>query len=363
MAAPDRSSPEPGGSCDVVVVGGGIAGLTAGAALAEAGASVVVLEREAALAQHTTGRSAAAFIESYGAASVQALTRPSRSWFEERDLLRKRPTLVLAETGPTGDEQFGGRRISVAEAVARFPPLRPGWVAAAYLEDHASDIDVAGAVEAARRQLGERGGTICCGAHVVSLRPGWTVGCADGRSWTAPAVVDAAGAWADDVAALAGARPVGLRPLRRTAFTFLPPPAVDHRDWPLVTDAAERWYLKPEGAVVLGSPADETPDVAGDARPRELDVAIALERINAATTLAVRSIVRAWAGLRTFAPDRTLVIGADPDVSGFHWLAGQGGYGIQTAPTAARLCVAGLTGGPPPVDAGVAAALSPARFR
>jgi D-arginine dehydrogenase len=190
---------------------------------------------------------------------------------------------------------------------------------------------------------------------------GWAVAVGGGDRVLAGLVVNAAGAWGDEIAVMAGVEPLGLTPLRRTAFLVAAPPG--SADWPLVADAAEAWYAKPDAGRMLCSPADETPAPPGDARPDEVDVARALDVLRERTTLAVRSVARAWAGLRTFAPDRVPVVGPDPEHPGFVWCVGQGGYGVQTAPAIAAVLAALVTGAPPPVAPEVVTALAPERLR
>ena len=264
-------------------------------------------------------------------------------------------------------QQPGLRGLSPADAQRMCSVVRTEWVAAAAVEPDAQDIDVAGLHQAYVREARRNGVIVARDSRVSEAAY-------DGRAWrlrhaggtaSAGVVVDAAGAWADHVATLFGARPCGLRPLRRTvviARTGQPVPA----SWPLVADVDDTFYFRPDGPHVLASPADETPSEPCDARPDEADVARAIERVNLATTLGIRSVVTAWAGLRTFAADRVPVMGYDPDVPGLFWLAGQGGYGIQTAPALARLAAGVLRGDvSPPADAPDVdlGALSPARFR
>jgi D-arginine dehydrogenase len=261
-------------------------------------------------------------------------------------------------------------RLPAADALIHCPALSEEYVVSAALEHDAAAIDVLGLHQGYVRGLMDAGGSVARSARVRTLeRIGgrWRVAWVGGEL-SAAAVVLAAGAWCDELAALAGAKPVGLRPLRRTiAVCRVPAGSSLDPEGPLVSDAAHSWYFKPEGPNVLVSPADETPSEPCDARPDEADVALGIERVNEATTLGLRSVVSTWAGLRTFAPDGVPVVGEDPDRVGLFWLAGQGGYGIQTAPAMAR-CLAGLvTEAELPADVvalGVTAGhLSPARFR
>ena len=324
---------------DVLVVGAGIAGLSVGAELA-ADRRVAVLEAEAAPATQATGRSAAVFIDGYGGSAITPFTAASRAWFAtgggfaDHALLTPRGMLVVAAPGDDAALGAGagwlagaGEPVSVGEAVALFPALRPERVALARHDPRVGDLDVAGAVDAFRRAFLARGGLLACDTRFVrasrgaggSTAPGsggpWRVATSAGE-WEAEVIVDAAGAWADGVAAACGIEPVGLRPLRRTACTFRPPADVDPRGWPLVADAGDRWYVKPEPGLFLASPADESPAPPGDCRPEEADVARALDAVREATTLPARSITAAWAGLRTFAPDRGLVLGRRPRRAG-----------------------------------------------
>ena len=363
-------------SVDVAVIGGGIAGASVAYEVAER-ASVVLLEAEATTAFHTTGRSAAVFTENYGSEAIRALTVASRPFltapppaFGDVPLLSPRGALWVgtAAQQPRLDELLAAgsvfvptlERVDAAGVLARCPALDPAWVAGGVWEPDALDLDVHAIVSGYLRGFRQRGGTVRTSARVVAAeRSGgrWRISTEGGEAVDAGVVVDAAGAWADAVAATFGARPVGLVPRRRTAFTFDPPDGVDARRWPLVIDADERFYFKPEGVRLLGSPADEHPSAPCDARPEELDVAVALERIGTAMGVELRRAHAPWAGLRTFAPDRSPVVGPDPVVDGFHWLAGQGGYGIQTAPALAVLAAALV------LDGGdVDQRLSPLRF-
>jgi D-arginine dehydrogenase len=256
--------------------------------------------------------------------------------------------------------------MAAAEILRRVPILRPAAVAVGLFEAGAMDIDVDALHQGYLRGLKRRGGTLVVEAGVMGLERQsgvWTARTAAG-DFVAPVVVDAAGAWADQLAVLAGARPVGLAPKRRTAAIVEGPPG-DIADWPMVVDARETIYFKPDAGRLLISPADETDSAPMDAYPEELDVAIAVDRLEALTTLEVHRVLHKWAGLRTFAPDRSPVCGYDPEVEGFFWLAGQGGYGIQTAPAMARLASALVRGCADTDKALLALAgdLAPRRFR
>ncbi len=347
---------------DVLVIGGGMAGVSIAAELA-ADRRVAVLDMEATLAFHTTGRSAAMYLETYGGPPIRALTVASRAAFDragDEPVLRPLPILHLGLPGHAAQlEQLhrdvlplvpDARLLDPAEAAALQPLLRPEALEVALLEPGAMEIDVHALHQGFVRRLRARGGEIVTSARVagaVRADEVWTVHDAAGRAWQASVVVDAAGAWADEVAQAFGARPVGVRPLRRTAFLVDAPPGAAA---PMFGDVPDTFYVKPEAGQLLCSPADETPLPPSDARPDELEIARAIETINAVTTLAVRHVRSAWAGLRCFVADRTPVVGFDPDVEGLFWCAGQGGYGIQTAPALARTAAALVRGEPVPAD-------------
>ncbi|HEY3682520.1 MAG TPA: FAD-binding oxidoreductase [Streptosporangiaceae bacterium] len=375
-------------TADIVIIGGGMAGVSVAANLLGAGGaarpgtacgSVLLLEAENELAYHTTGRSAAKYLESYGSAQVRALTRASRARYdaaagdgETPPLLTPGPEMITADAAalPALDARLAEvpslRRLTAGEARAICPVLAESYVAGAAIEDGAADIDVLGLHQHYLRAARRRGLEVLTGARVRSaVRNGnaWRIE-TSGGTVEAGTVVNAAGAWADEVAAVFGAAKVGLTPMRRT-LAIVPAEGLD-RSWPIVADMAETFYFRPEGDALLISPTDETPSDPVDAKPDELDVALAIERVNAATTLGIRSVRTAWAGLRTFAPDRLPVVGHDPAVPGLFWLAGQGGYGIQMAPALAACADALVRNAAVPADLladGVdPAALTPSRF-
>lgn len=367
---------------DVIVIGAGIAGASVAAHLAQT-RRVVLLEREDRAGYHSTGRSAALFTEIYGNGVIRSLTRASRKFlfeppagFAEGALTRPRGCLYIATQsqlealhvfGALPDVAPVTRPLAVREAHALCPILRDGYVAAALLEPDSSDIDVSALHQGYLRLFRRREGRLLTNAPVEALErraAGWTVNAA-GQHFTAPIVVNAAGAWADEVASRAGLGRVGLQPCRRTAVLVDGPPGLDVGRWPFVNDVEEQFYFKPEAGSLFLSPADETPVEPSDAQPEEWDVAAAVERIEAATTLQITRLKARWAGLRTFAPDRTPVVGFSDEREGFFWLAGQGGYGIQTAPALSRAAAALIMESPLPEDLQTldVAALSPQRFR
>lgn len=369
---------------DIVVIGAGIAGASVAFALAEK-ASVLLLEREDQPGYHTTGRSAAVFAPAYGNLPIRRLTAASRAFYDDcaggladGPVLHPRGELLIARSDQLDvlDQTEAKLRLQIEhlerlnadEVVDRLPALRPGYAAAALADDLAMDMDVAAIHQGFLRGFRRRGGRLMFDAEVSSLRQvqaGWEIGSRSG-SFQAEMVVNAAGAWADEVADLAGAERIGLVPKRRTAFIFDPKEVIDP-DWPVVVDIDEAFYFKPESGLMLGSPADETPSPPTDAQPEDLDVALAVDRIERATRWQVARITRRWAGLRSFVADKTPVAGFDPARSGFFWLAGQGGYGIQTAPALSHLAAALAFGEPLPDDiaeTGLAVAdLAPGRSR
>jgi len=366
-------------TADIIVIGAGMAGAAAAAHLAVHG-SVVLLEREAQPGYHSTGRSAALFTETYGNLTVRKLTRASRefylAWadgFAEHPILSPRGALLYAppEQMPALDAAWAEmspldptiRWLDDAAARVLVPVLRPERVQAAILEPNAMDIDVHTLHQGYLRWFRRRGGRIETDAPVTALarEGGVWVATTPSEAFAAPVVVDAAGAWADEVAGLAGLPPVGLQPKRRTAMIVPAPAGLDIGHWPMVIDAEETGYFKPDAGKLLISPADETPVPPCDVQPEELDVAIAVDRLMRATTITVDRVERKWAGLRSFVADHTPVNGFDPLADGFFWLAGQGGYGIMTAEGMAKTAAALIAGGTPP-DGISADRLGPARF-
>jgi D-arginine dehydrogenase len=339
---------------DIAVVGAGMAGASLAAELAGS-ATIVLLEAESAPGYHATGRSAAFWTESYGGPGVQPLTTASGSWLRESGFLAKRGALTIARAGQEAAlddfvSGFSALGVEVEELDRRammefIPGLRPDWTKGA-LEPTCCDIDVA-ALHQHYLAEGRRGGAeLICSAPVVSLGgdgTGWRLGLADGREIRATAVVNAAGAWADALAGLAGARPLGIAPYRRTVTQLRTAPPVPHH-LPLVLDLGEQFYFKPESGRLWLSPHDETPSPACDVAPEEIDVATAIDRLGQVVDWEVERVEHSWAGLRSFAPDRLPVYGFDGRLPGFFWFAGQGGFGIQTAPAAARLAAALLLG-------------------
>ncbi|MCO5155609.1 MAG: FAD-binding oxidoreductase [Aquamicrobium sp.] len=367
---------------DVIVIGAGIAGASVAAELAGA-CRVVLLEREAQPGYHTTGRSAALYSPTYGPAPIRALTRASAGFFDApppgfaaAPLLRPRKVLTVASAERVDALAASFRELSARADVemlsgeaarAMMPLLRPEHSAAAMMENDGADIDVHALHHGYLRRMKEKGGRLVAPAGVRALareRDGWRVE-TQGGVWRAPVVVNAAGAWADEVAALAGVAEIGLTPKRRTAMMIDGPGGRVDDGWPMVVDVDEAFYLKPDAGRLLVSPADETPSPPCDAQPEEIDVAICIDRIEHAFEIEVKRVLNKWAGLRSFVADKAPVVGFAPGAGGFFWLAGQGGYGIQSAPAVSRLAAALVLGRPVPDDIAAEgldlASVSPAR--
>jgi D-arginine dehydrogenase len=368
---------------DFLILGAGIAGASLGHFLAPHG-RCVMLERESQPGYHSTGRSAAQFIASYGPAQVRALSRASEPFFRQpppgfADAPLLTPRGLLTVAGPHEkhhlDEAWAtlrqtsprGRRLGAAEALAMVPALRPDKVSAALYEPDSFDMDVHAIHQGYLRGFRRAGGAVVTDAEVVAIaRVGelWQVHTAKGAVYAAPVLINAAGAWCDSVALLAGVAPIGLTPKRRTAFTFAAPAGMDTTHWPLLLAADESFYMKPDAGALLASPVNEDATHPQDVQPEELDIALGLHAIETWTTLTPRPTHR-WAGLRSFVADGELVGGFDPAAPGFFWCAAQGGYGIQTSAAMGEACAALARGLPLPgqiMDCGLTAAmLSPAR--
>jgi len=350
--------------CDFAVIGAGIAGASVAAELAGA-ARVVLLERESRPGYHTTGRSAALYTCTYGPPNVRALSRASGTVFHDgtgpngAPLIRPRGVLFLAR--PDQEAALAALETEMAGALSplsaraareRLPLLREGYLGAVLFDPAASDIDVDALHQLYLRRFRAEGGTLLTESDVSAMsRSGdaWEIETRQGRIRSAH-VVNAAGAWADEIARLAGVDPVGLVPKRRTAALIDAPEGLSTDDWPMAVDCEETFYLKPDAGKLLISPADATPSPPCDAQPEELDVAIAVDRIETAFDVSVRRIEHKWAGLRSFVADGEPVAGYAGDAPGFFWLAGQGGYGIQTAPALARAAAALALGRALPPD-------------
>ena len=366
---------------DIAVIGGGIAGVSVAAHLAES-RRVLVLEMEQRPGYHSTGRSAAAFEPNYGPAPIRALTRASRGFFfsppqcfSGEGLVVPRETVFFVPPDQQAQGEHwlrdsqGLERIGEAAAREKFPLLRQGYADWALLDAGTADIDVDLLHQGYLRLFKSRGGELACGAEVRAIEKKngmWSLATPTGN-FSAPLVINAAGAWADVVAARAGIAPVGLVPKRRSIGVVPAPPGVDVMGLPLVGDAAETWYAKPQSGKFLVSSADATPVEPHDAFADDMAVADGIDRFMQAAEIEVTRVEHTWGGLRTFAPDGFPVCGYDSSAGGFFWLAGQGGYGIQSSPALSRLAAALVLGNAPPPDIlteGVTPpVLDPARLR
>jgi D-arginine dehydrogenase len=362
---------------DVVVIGAGMAGASAAGRLSRH-RRVALIEMEDVAGYHTTGRSAAIWLQNYGPSDVRAFSRLSRGFFAEPPagfsevaLMRYRRVMFIAHAGQAEAmagllaEGIGLREIDPDAARRLLPALRPAHVTAAAVEEDAFDMDVAAIHQGFLRMLRASGGTIALrhrAGRIIRESAGWLVETSAGALFRAPIVINAAGAWGDEVAAGAGVRPLGLQPKRRTAAIINPVPW-DAEHWPMTIDVEHGWYARPEARTrLLVSPADETPMGPHDAQPDEIDIALGIDRMQQALDIAVTRVEHAWAGLRTFTPDGSLAIGWDARAEGFFWAVGQGGYGIQTAPAAGQLVSDLVLGRDPGEAAALLPILAPKRF-
>ena len=357
------------GMDDFLIIGGGIAGLSAGARLSELG-RVTLLEAEDALGYHASGRSAAMYEPTYGAPPVVALNEASGDFFFGTEaLLTPRGLLMVGMAGEEASFAESAaamrmRRLDFSEARALVPVLNPDRITMAGYHEEAWDIDTDRLLQLFARRIRSAGGKVLTGRRVTGIAriaTGWQVS-AGGQVFSARHLVNAAGAWADRLAAMAGVAPVGIQPYRRSMARVAAPEGAGVRHWPMLFGPGETWYAKPDAGALLISPADETPVEPQDAWADDMTLAEGIALYQERVTAPVTRMIANWAGLRSFAPDRNLVIGPDPAEPSFLWMAGQGGYGFQTAPAASRL-LADLAGGTAPaLAAPTRAALSPARF-
>ena len=345
-------------TADVVIIGGGIAGVSAAAELA-ADARVVVLESESQPGYHATGRSAAYFAAAYGKKIIRDITgscegflRNPPDGFTETELFLPRDCMFFGredQLDQLNAMQADNPRLEFIDArrvCERVPVMSPDYIHGAMWDKKGGDLDVDAILQGYLRLLRRRDGQVLNNHRVSGLSHEsglWTVTAGD-QVFQAPVVINAAGAWVESVAQLAGLAALGLSPLRRTALTIDPPGGADIRSWPEMVDADEGFYFKPDAGQIMISPADETPTEPCDAQPEDIDVATGVYRFEQATGLDIRRVNHSWAGLRTFAPDRVFVAGFDPRTEGFFWLAGQGGYGVQSSPAMAKLTANLITG-------------------
>jgi len=345
-------------STEFLIIGGGIAAASTAYWLSQ-NAQVLLLEQESQPGYHSTGRSAALFMESYGTPQVRALTMASRTFlqappdgFSEYPLLTPRGAMMVAEHGQ--DDMLRshwdvmrqvtqkGRLLNSQEACDYFPVLRAEKILGGIYEPDASDMDVHSIHQGYLRGAKKNGAQLICDAQVTQIKRSsqvWHLQ-AGGHTYEARVLINAAGAWADAIAEMAGVNPIGLVPKRRSALIFEPPIGLNCAEWPMTIGIDESWYIKPDAGKLLGSPANADPVAPHDVQPEELDIAMAIDRIQTMTTLEIRRPIRTWAGLRSFVADGDLVAGFDPQVENFFWVAAQGGYGIQTSAAMGACCAA-----------------------
>lgn len=354
---------------DFLVIGGGIAGLSAAAWLSALG-SVTVLEREDALAYHASGRSAALYEAHYGKPATIALNKAGLEFHREAGVLSPRGLLLVGNAAEAAlfDADVAAmqmRPITVAEALAMIPVLNPAYVDRAAYDPDAWDIDTDRLIQTFARQARANGAQVVTRAEVTGITrtdTGWVVDTTAG-AYEAGQLVNAAGAWVDVIARMAGVAPLGFQPLRRSMARIPAPDGHDLRSWPMVFGAGEGWYAKPDAGALIVSPAEEDPAEPHDAYADDMVLAEGLARYEENVTTPVTRLIASWAGLRTFAPDRNLVLGPDPAHPGFIWCAGQGGYGMQSSPGASQLLADLVSGAVPAIPAEMVAALRPDRFR
>lgn len=354
---------------DFLVIGGGIAGTSVGARLSALG-NVTVLERETALAYHASGRSAAVYEASYGLPSTIALNEASRSYHFEANGGVTSPRGLMLVSRDEEAEAFEADcatmhldPLSMDEARAMIPILNDGVTRAGYHAD-AWDIDTDRLVQNFAADVRKAGGTVRTGAEVTGITrsaQGWEVS-VKGEVLQARTLVNAAGAWVDEIAKMAGVAPLGVTPLRRSMARIPAPGGHDVSGWPLLFGPGENWYAKPDAGALIVSPAEEVLMPPMDAWADDMVLAEGLARYEAHMTEPVTQLLSNWAGLRTFAPDRNLVLGPDPADAAFVWMAGQGGYGFQTAPAASQLVADLVAGATPEIAADMVAKLIPHRF-
>ncbi|SFR46400.1 Glycine/D-amino acid oxidase [Yoonia tamlensis] len=353
---------------DFLIIGGGIAGISAAARLSALG-SVTLLESEDALAYHASGRSAALYERNYGKPATVALNAASYDYHKAAEVLSPRGLMLLgrAHDQAAFDEDFaqmGLERITLDEAAAHFPILDRAVITQAGFDDRAQDIDTDRLVQAFARTARANGARIVTKAAVTAISRGtggWAVSSAT-ETYDAKTIVNAAGGWVDQIAQMAGIAPLGFTPLRRSMARIPAPDGMDVSTWPMVFSAGETWYAKPDAGALIVSPADEDLVTPHDVFADDMVLAEGLARFEENVTMSVTRLLASWAGMRTFAPDRTLVLGPDARDPAFIWCAGQGGYGMQSSPAASQLLADIIAGRTPEIPVEMVAALSPSRF-
>lgn len=355
---------------DFIIIGGGIAGLSMAATLSKLG-SVTLLETETALGYHASGRSAAMFLKDYGNDVICALNRASVDHHKTADggVLAKRSMMMLGRPEERDDFQsqhrsFGMTEISPEQARDLVPILNPKTCAFAAISEDVFNLDADRLLQDFTKQARKNGAVIKTKSPVLKIiktKAGWEIETPD-QTYNARIIINAAGAWVDEIARLAGIKPLGFQPMRRSIAVLPAPAGHDVSNWPFMDGVNERWYAKPDAGTLLVSPSEEHLTEPHDAWVDDMVLAQGLARYEEMVTEPVTRISSSWAGLRTFAPDRCLVLGADPADASFYWCAGQGGYGFQTAPAASRLIADLVNGGTCEFDKSLVSALSPARF-
>lgn len=353
---------------DFLIIGGGIAGISAAARLSSLG-QVLVLEAEDHIGYHASGRSAALFEENYGPPTTVVLNQASRAYHESAGTLSPRGFLLVAQDHERAEFERDCRALQLSQvtfedAATHFPIINQERVAFAAYSDAAMDIDTDLLLQGFAKEARALGGEVITSARVEKvdrLDAGWSVETSQG-TFCGRILINAAGAWADQVAQISGVSPLGFTPLRRSVARIAAPASQDLRNWPMLFGVGETWYAKPDAGALIVSPADEDPTEPHDAWADDLTIAEGLARYQEMVTEPVTRPLATWAGLRTFAPDRLFVIGFDPSDSAFFWLAGQGGYGMQSSPAASLLAADLIAGRQPMLEASIVSALSPERF-
>ena len=353
---------------DFLIIGGGIAGLSAAARLSPHG-SVTVLEAEDSLGYHASGRSAAMFEEHYGSPSTVALNRASKDYLVQADVLSPRGFILLGTSASRADYDHDKsamqmEEIGPTEAQNMVPILDPSVITHAAYDNAAQDIDTDKLLQGYARTARQNGAQILTKSGATAIRKiatGWSVTTPQ-NTLESHILINAAGAWADRIAIMAGITPIGITPHRRSMARIPAPGGHDVTGWPMFFGAGETWYAKPDAGKLLVSPADEDPVDPHDAWPDDMVLAEGIARYQENVTTEVARVESSWAGLRSFSPDRSLVIGFDITEPAFFWLAAQGGYGMQSSPAASQLTAALITGATPEIDPTAVAALSPHRF-
>ncbi|HIG09952.1 MAG TPA: FAD-binding oxidoreductase [Alphaproteobacteria bacterium] len=348
---------------DFIIIGSGMAGMSAAYRLSKHG-KVIVLEKESLLGYHTTGRSAAFFTENYGNKIIRSITKASRHFFEnppacfkENELMTNHGgSLFIANKNQTKfvDKELEYAKslsanvfeISKQKALRMVPIIKKNYIDRALHEPDSKSMDVDLIHQGFARGLKSNNGDIIFNATVQKIKKisnDWKVYTKTDQ-YSSPIIINAAGAWCDDIAILAGCKPLNLKPKRRTVIIFESSKNINTSNWPVVIDIEDKFYFKSEAGKILASPADETDSLPCDAQPEEIDIAMTVDRIENATNFKIKRIEHKWAGLRSFFPDRTPIVGEDPSISNFYWLAGQGGYGIQTSPGISKIIECLITG-------------------